>query len=86
MDQQLNSKQRRKDRRKWPYRTSVNIYSWQEYERQWYWCVENFGKKVMCCGWRERILELRNGEAEITWEFTKKKSLVEFLLRWGCKE
>lgn len=79
----MNSKQRRRDTRKWQWRVEP---AWQEnihylddieqYNAIWYWCRDNFGIDVRYCGWRDR-------DGGRYWEFDDSRKAVMFKLKWG---
>jgi hypothetical protein len=80
----MNSKQRRKDKKRWKYHVTVkfpnNLSNWAEegefYLKMFNWCKENYGDNVERCGWRER----KFGDL---WEFDCPKKATAFALKWA---
>lgn len=80
----MNSKQRRKDRKRWSYVVThdYNLEPWQWRQRDdcylamFDWCVAQWGDHVVRCGWRDRDIGQR-------WEFDCAKKAMMFALRWG---
>jgi hypothetical protein len=79
----MNSKQRRRDTRRWRWRVDP---SWQEnvhylddierYNAIWSWCRDNYGIDVRYCGWRDR-------DCGRYWEFDDSQKAMMFKLKWG---
>ena len=81
----MNSKQRRKDRKRWRYSVTIgytDTSNWGDdavvYQQIWDWCAKNFGTIVDRCGWRDRDCGDR-------WEFDCPKKAALFALRWSGK-
>lgn len=75
----MNSKQRRKDRRRWRYsvRLTTSDVMIKEYNQMWDWCRDTFGNGRRCAGWREKF-----GHFGTCWQFTSDKKAALFALRW----
>ena len=79
----MNSKQRRKDQRRWKYSISLTITDYEQYVEIWYWCKANFTSKVLTCGWRDRHIDNWTDDSLLTiWQFTDKKKAVQFAIKW----
>jgi hypothetical protein len=74
----MNSKQRRKDKRKYRYRITIDHDTWQEYEEAWWWLANRYGRTVNTCGWRDRA-----SWRSARWEFDNEKTFVAFALAWA---
>ena len=79
----MNSRQRRKDRKRWQYHVEVSFahFVYRDEETDYYmeifnWCKQNFGDNVERCGWRDRCYGGR-------WEFNDAKKAAAFALRWA---
>ena len=78
----MNSKQRRKDRKRWCYSVRINYpdSGWGSdeivYQQIWDWCAQNYGTLVHTCGWRDRDCGDR-------WEFDCPKKAALFALKWA---
>jgi hypothetical protein len=82
---EMNSKQRRKDHKRWRYHVQVEYPvtgSWGDdavkYQKIWDWCTEHYGTIVHTCGWRDKDC----GEL---WEFDCPKKAAYFALKWSGK-
>lgn len=80
----MNSRQRRQDKKKWPYRVEVVARDHFHYCQMWDWLVAQHGKKVTKCGWRDRQ-NIYDDDVNFTvrWEFTTERAATEFALRWA---
>lgn len=79
----MNSKQRRKDRKRWQYHvlyeypeSTSNADDIEIYLAMFNWCRDQWGDNVERCGWRDRGFGDR-------WEFDCSKKATLFALRWG---
>lgn len=75
----MNSKERRKDRRKWKYHVRYPEYGdGPIYDERWDWCVATFGNTVGRC-WREK-----HGHISDYWEFDNEQAYFAFVLKFGA--
>lgn len=73
----MNSKQRRKDSRKWKYHVQCPPdRAYENYDAMFDWCVATFGNGLQTT-WREK-----HGHYGTHWQFNKEKDAVLFALRW----
>jgi hypothetical protein len=84
----VNSKQRRKDNRRWKYKFTIIAKDYEHYEEMWHWLDNMYGRNSYKCGWRDRHpinseLSYLDDDFFVVWEFTDQKKLVEFTLRWA---
>lgn len=75
----MNSKQRRRDRRRWQYQVELpeERVGVQRYNDIFDWCVATWGNGPKCTGWREK-----HGHFGTCWQFATKKQAVMFAMRW----
>ena len=52
----MNSKQRRKDKRKWKYSVVTTSRDYDHYEEKWNWLKNHYSANAAKCGWRDRPL------------------------------
>jgi len=85
----MNSKQRRKDRRKNCFSIIIHHETFDEYEEAWYWLADRYGRRISTCGWRDRDLKTKDVVYDILarwstkWEFDNEKKFLAFVLAWG---
>jgi hypothetical protein len=74
----MNSKERRKDKRRYRYQVRYNRHIDQpEYDVMWDWCVAQWGNRTFG-PWREK-----HGHAGTFWQFDNEQSYMLFTLRFG---
>jgi hypothetical protein len=77
---QMNSRQRRADRKKWRYEVTINaVKSSKDYDAMFDWCVANYGNTcgISSNGWREK-----HGYIGTCWQFNDSAKAAAFALRW----
>jgi hypothetical protein len=75
----MNSKERRKDRRKWKYHVRYHEYGVSErYNEMWDWLCQTYGNKHGQC-WREKY-----GHIGDYWQFDNEEAMMMFVLRFGA--
>jgi hypothetical protein len=77
---QMNSKQRRADRKAWRYEVAINqSRSFVDYDDMFDWCVTNFGNThgIRRNGWREK-----HGHFGTCWQINDSVKAVAFAMRW----
>ena len=75
----MNSKQRRRDERKWRYQVEIPYEkaSRNDYDTMFDWCQDMWGNGRKCAGWREK-----HGHVGTCWQFTSEEKAVLFAMRW----
>lgn len=81
----MNSQQRRKDRREWRYHVDLGIRTFNEYVDMWRWLDQRHGRRILRCGWRDRIEEVDGDDDRyhVVWQFLRERDAAEFALRWA---
>jgi hypothetical protein len=86
----MNSKQRRRDRRRHCFGIIIHHKTWDEYEAAWYWLSDRYGRNSRYCGWRDRDLRTQDLRFDSSlehwstrWEFDSEKTYLAFVLAWG---
>lgn len=74
----MNSKERRKDKRKWKYSVRYAYTDCDRYDEMWDWLVATFGNKNGQC-WRECY-----GHIGDYWQFDNEQAMTMFVLRFGA--
>jgi hypothetical protein len=76
----MNSKQRRKDARKWQWHVHLDFEHADRngYDNMFDWCRDTFGNGKKCAGWREC-----HNYIGTWWQFTSKEKATLFMLRWS---
>ena len=86
----MNSKQRRRDKRKHCFSIIIHHDTFDEYEEAWYWLSDRYGRTISTCGWRDRDIKMQDLEFNTKlshwstkWEFNNEKTFLAFALAWG---
>jgi hypothetical protein len=74
----MNSKQRRKDKRKWKYSVRYSHTDIERYNEMWDWCAATFGNHKDET-WREKF-----GHIGDYWQFETEQAMTLFVLRFGA--
>ncbi len=85
INQAMNSKQRRKDRRAWKYEIDLGSRSYNDYLDMWNWLAHRHGIFINLCGWRAKAeVNLKtDDEYFLVWQFLRRRDAVEFALKWS---